>query len=105
MTKLNGASAAALRAQGNDPKKVRDGLRAALGQGEAAPGAELKLTARAAANLQRAEALAAKESTDHVEERHLLVAILPVMVGPAGVSKTAIVEGLPLNRHTDLGEP
>jgi len=31
LTKLDGATAAALRAQGHDPKKVRDGLRAALG--------------------------------------------------------------------------
>ena len=41
LTKLNGVTAAALRGQGHDPKHIRDGLRAALGPGQAAPGAEL----------------------------------------------------------------
>ena len=76
LTKLDGATAAALRAQGHDPKEVRDGLRAALGQGQVPPGIEPQLTARAAANLQRAEALAAEEGAAQVEERHLLAAIL-----------------------------
>jgi ATP-dependent Clp protease ATP-binding subunit ClpC len=76
LTKLDGATAAALRAQGHDPKGVRDGLRMALGQGQALPGSEPQLTARAAASLQRAGALAAKEGTAQVKERHLLAAIL-----------------------------
>jgi ATP-dependent Clp protease ATP-binding subunit ClpA len=37
LTKLDGATAAALRVQGHDPKAVRDGLRMALGQGQAPP--------------------------------------------------------------------
>ena len=41
LTKLNGEAAAALRGQGHDPKQIRDGLRAALGPGQAAPGTEL----------------------------------------------------------------
>jgi len=76
LTKLNGDTAAALRAQGHDPKNVCDGLRSALGQGEAPPGAEPQLTARAAANLQRASALATEEGASQVEECHLLAAIL-----------------------------
>jgi len=76
LTKLDGATAAALRAGGHEPKEVRDGLRAALGQGQAPPGTEPQLTARAAANLQQAEALAVQEGTSQVEERHLLAAIL-----------------------------
>ena len=76
LTKLDGATAVALRAQGHDPKNVRDGLRAALGQGEAPPGAEPQLTARAAASLQRASALAEEEGSAQVEEHHLLAAIL-----------------------------
>ena len=76
LTKLNGDTAAALRGQGHDPKRIRDGLRAALGQGQAAPGAEPKLTARAAQNLQRARELAETEDAPQVEERHLLTAIL-----------------------------
>ena len=76
LTKLDGATVAALQAQGHKPKEVRDGLRVALGQGEAAPGTEPQLTRRATANLQRAGALAAGEGADHVEERHLLAAIL-----------------------------
>ncbi|MBE9508474.1 MAG: ATP-dependent Clp protease ATP-binding subunit [Chloroflexi bacterium] len=76
LTKLDGATAAALRAGGHDPKKVRDGLRIALGRGEAPPGSEPQLTARAAASLRQAKALAAEEGTAEVEERHLLAAIL-----------------------------
>jgi ATP-dependent Clp protease ATP-binding subunit ClpC len=76
LTKLDGGTAAALRGQGHDPKRIRDGLRAALGQGQAAPGAEPKLTARAAQNLQRAKELAETEGASQVEERHLLTAIL-----------------------------
>ena len=76
LTKLNGEAATALRGQGHDPKQIRDGLRAALGPGQAAPGAEPKLTARAAQNLQRATELAEAEGAAQVEERHLLAAIL-----------------------------
>jgi len=76
LTKLDGATAAALRGQGHDPKRVRDGLRSALGWGEAPPNAEPQLTVRAAANLQRAKLLAEKEGASQVEERHLLAAIL-----------------------------
>ena len=76
LTKLDGDTATAFRGQGHDPKRIRDGLRAALGQGQAAPGAEPKLTARAAQNLQRAKELAETEGAAQVEERHLLTAIL-----------------------------
>ena len=76
LTKLDGATAAALRAQGHEPKEVRDGLRVALGRGEAAPWAKPQLTSRTATNLQQAGALAAEEGADHVEERHLLAVIL-----------------------------
>ena len=76
LTKLDGTTAAALRAQGRDPKAVRDGLRMALGQGEAPPGTESQLTSRAATNLQQAQTLAADEDAAQVEERHLLAAIL-----------------------------
>lgn len=76
LTKLGGATVAALQAQGHEPKEVRGGLRVALGQGETPPGIEPQLTRRATANLQRAGALAAGEGADHVEERHLLAAIL-----------------------------
>ena len=76
LTKLDGATAAALRAGGHDPKKVRDGLRTALGRGDAPPGTEPQLTARAAASLRQAKALAAEEGAAQVEERHLLAAIL-----------------------------
>ncbi len=76
LTELNGDTAAALREQGHDPKAIRDGLRAALGHGQAALGTEPKLTARAAHNLQRAKELAAEEGVAQVEERHLLTAIL-----------------------------
>jgi len=61
LTKVDGATAAALRAQGHVPKAVRDGLRMALGQGQARPDTEPQLTSRAAANLQQAQALAADE--------------------------------------------
>ena len=76
LTKLDGDTATALCSQGYDPKRIRDGLRAALGQGQAAPGVEPKLTARAAQNLQRAKQLAETEGVSQVEERHLLTAIL-----------------------------
>jgi len=33
LTKLSGDTATALRNQGQEPKRIRDGLRAALGQG------------------------------------------------------------------------
>ena len=76
LTKLDGATAAALRAHGHDPKEVRDRLRIALGRGEAPPGTEPQLTTRAAASLRQAKSLAAEEGTAQVEERHLLTAIL-----------------------------
>jgi len=76
LTKLDRVTAAALRAQGHDPKAVRDGLRMALAQGEAPPGTEPQLTSRAAANLRRAKTLAADEGMAQVEEHHLLAAIL-----------------------------
>jgi ATP-dependent Clp protease ATP-binding subunit ClpC len=76
LTKLDGITATALRGQDHDPKRIRDGLRAALGQGQAAPGAEPKLTARAAQNLQRAKELAEAEGAAQVEELHLLTTIL-----------------------------
>jgi len=76
LTKLDGATAAALRAQGHESKAVCDGLRAALGRRDAPPDAEPQLTTRAAANLQRAGALAEREGAAQVEERHLLAAIL-----------------------------
>lgn len=76
LTKLDGVTAIALRAQGQDPKTVRDKIRTALGQGEAPPNAEPQLTARAVANLRRAEELADKIGADQVGEQHLLMAIL-----------------------------
>jgi len=76
LTKLDGVTAAALRAQGRDPQQVRNGLRASLGQGNAPPGTKPQLTPRAAANLQRAQALAAQEGAPQVGESHLLAAIL-----------------------------
>lgn len=76
LTKLDGVTAAALRAQGHNPKAVRTELRAVLGRGDAQLSAKPQLTARAAANLQQAEALAKKEGAFQVEERHLLAAIL-----------------------------
>ncbi len=76
LTKLNGDTTAALREQGHDPKAIRDGLRTALGHDQAAPGAEPKLTARAAQTLQRAKTLGETEDASQVEERHLLAAIL-----------------------------
>ena len=76
VTKLNSEAATALRGQGQDPKQIRDGLRATLRPGQAASGAEPKLTARAARNLQRATELAEAKGAAQVEERHLLAAIL-----------------------------
>ena len=76
LTKLDGTTVAALRAQGHDPEEVRDALRMAVGQGDAVAGTEPQLTARATTNLQRAKALAAEEGAAQVEERHLLNAIL-----------------------------
>jgi ATP-dependent Clp protease ATP-binding subunit ClpC len=76
LTKLNGVTAAALRGQGQDPEVVRDRMRAAVGQGQASPDTEPQFTARAATNLRRAKQLAEKDSTEQIEERHLLVAIL-----------------------------
>jgi ATP-dependent Clp protease ATP-binding subunit ClpC len=76
LIKLDGDTAAALRGQGHDPKRIRDGLRAALGQGQAAPGTEPKLTERAAQILHRAKKLAESEGATQAEERHLLAAIL-----------------------------
>jgi ATP-dependent Clp protease ATP-binding subunit ClpC len=73
---LDGITAAALRAQGYNPQDVCEQLRSALRQEEAIPLAEPQLTARAAANLQRAEALARKEGAPQVEEQHLLTSIL-----------------------------
>ena len=55
---------------------IRDKMRAALGPGEAPPGTEPHLTARAASKLRRAEELAHKEGAEQVQEQHLLMAIL-----------------------------
>ena len=76
LTKLNGITTQGLRVQGQDPKRIRDGLRTALGQGRAAAGTEPKLTVRAAQNLQQATKLAEAEGASQVEEQHLLIAIL-----------------------------
>jgi ATP-dependent Clp protease ATP-binding subunit ClpC len=76
LTKLDGATATALRVHGHEPKEIRNGLRAALGGGEAQPASEPQLTARAAANLRQAEELAAEEGVSQVKEKHLLAAIL-----------------------------
>jgi ATP-dependent Clp protease ATP-binding subunit ClpC len=76
LTKLDGVTASGLRAQGHDPKRVRDAIRAHLGTGDAAPGEEPALTSRARANLKRAQELAAQEGASAAEERHLLAAIL-----------------------------
>ena len=76
LTKLDGVTASGLRAQGHDPKKVRDAIRARLGAGDAAPGEEPALTSRARANLKRAQELAAQEGASAAEERHLLATIL-----------------------------
>jgi ATP-dependent Clp protease ATP-binding subunit ClpC len=76
LTKLDGVTASGLRAQGHDPKQVRDAIRARLGMGDAAPGDEPALTSRARANLKRAKELAAQEGVSAAEERHLLAAIL-----------------------------
>ena len=76
LTEVDGMTASALHAQGQDPRVVRDRIRAGLGRGEADSGAEPQLTARATANLQQAERLAQNEGTDQIEEHHLLYAIL-----------------------------
>jgi ATP-dependent Clp protease ATP-binding subunit ClpA len=76
LTKLDGVTAADLRAQGRDPKQVRDAIRMHMGQGNAAPNEKPAMTPRARANLQRAQESAAQEGTTVVEERHLLAAIL-----------------------------
>ncbi len=74
LTKLDGPTAAALRAHGQNPKTVRDGLRAALGHGDAPSGTERQITRRA-------------DPRPEEEEQ-------PRPGGPAGVGKAAIVEGL-----------
>ena len=76
LTKLDGVTASGLRAQGHDPKQVRDAIRARIGTGDASPGEESALTSRARANLKRAKELAVQESASAAEERHLLAAIL-----------------------------
>jgi ATP-dependent Clp protease ATP-binding subunit ClpC len=76
LTKLDGATTSGLRAQGHDPKKIRDAIRARLGTGDAAPNEEPALTSRARANLKHAKELAAQEGVAAAEERHLLAAIL-----------------------------
>lgn len=76
LTKLGGVTSQALEAQGQSPKQVRDAVRTAIGMGNAREGAEPRLTARATANIRRAEALAKNERAEAVEERHLLTAIL-----------------------------
>ncbi len=76
LTKLGGVTTQALEAQGQNPKRVRDVIRTAIGTGNAPDEADPKLTARATANLKRAEALVKNERGDAVEERHLLMAIL-----------------------------
>jgi len=76
LTKLDGVTASGLRAQGHDPKKARDVIRARMGTGDAAPGEEPAFTSRARANLKHAKELAAQEGVAAAEERHLLAAIL-----------------------------
>jgi ATP-dependent Clp protease ATP-binding subunit ClpC len=76
LTKLGGVTTQALEAQGQNPKRVRDAIRTAIGVGSAPEDTEPKLTARATANLRRAEALVKIEKGEVVEERHLLLAIL-----------------------------
>jgi ATP-dependent Clp protease ATP-binding subunit ClpC len=76
LTKLGGVTTQALEAQGQNPKRVRDTIRAAIGTGNAPDEADPKLTARATENLKRAETLVKNERGDAVEERHLLAAIL-----------------------------
>ncbi len=76
LTKLDGVTASGLRAQGHDPKKVRDAIRARMGTGDAAPGEEPAFTTRTRANLKHAKELAAQEGVAAAEERHLLTAIL-----------------------------
>ena len=76
LTKLGGATSQALDAQGQSPKRVRDAIRTAIGMGNSPEGSEPRLTARATANIRRAETLAKNERAEAVEERHLLTAIL-----------------------------
>lgn len=76
LTKIDGITAVGLRAQGHDPKQVRDAIRLRLGQGNATPSEEPAMTSRARANLQRAQELAAQEGVTVIEERHLLAAIV-----------------------------
>ena len=76
LTKLDGITALGLSEQGHDPKEIRDGLRSALGQGQAPPDVQPQLTVRASGNLQKATALAAQGDASEVEECHLLAAIL-----------------------------
>jgi ATP-dependent Clp protease ATP-binding subunit ClpC len=76
LTKLGGVTTKALEAQGQNPKRVRDMIRSAIGVGNAVEEVDPKLTSRATANLKRAEALVKNERADAVEERHLLTAIL-----------------------------
>ena len=76
LTKLDGEAVAALRGQGHDPRFIRDGLRAALGSGQAALAVRPKLTACAAQNLRRAQELAVPSVSAQVVECHLLTAIL-----------------------------
>jgi ATP-dependent Clp protease ATP-binding subunit ClpC len=76
LTKFDGVTAAGLRAQGRDPKQVRDAIRLHMGQGDATSNEEPTLTSRARANLQRAQELAAQEGAAVIEEQHLLAAIL-----------------------------
>jgi len=76
LTKLGKITANALRAQGHDPEMVRDALRQALGRGSGSGQEELKLSARAAANLRQAGMIAKTHGAAHVEEPHLLAAIL-----------------------------
>jgi ATP-dependent Clp protease ATP-binding subunit ClpC len=76
LTKLGGITSQTLEAQGQNPKRVRDAVRTAIGAGNSPEGAEPRLTSRATANIRRAEALAENEHAEAVEERHLLMAIL-----------------------------
>jgi ATP-dependent Clp protease ATP-binding subunit ClpC len=76
LIKLNSLTASDLRAQGHDPKTVRDAIRARMGSGDATSSQEPTLTSRARANLKRASELAAQEGILLAGERHLLTAIL-----------------------------
>jgi len=68
--------AALLRAQDIDPQHICERLRAALSQRKVAPDVEPQLTARAAASLKRAAALASREGAPEITEQHLAAAIL-----------------------------